>query len=703
VNNIIDSQFLEPGYENFGAFLPFLTFSLMPPEQQNKRIFFEYSYYAIKALELLASHLGIGNITNLGFDKDALCSYIIKNVVETTTSLFFDPRYSNDLEIILQNTYYMIYILKALNRYKLPSWKIKNFVEQGVSYANIKNLYYSYKISAILNLSVEFDIELTQNLVQQLYSKSFKEFYLTPDKQVLDQEIFSWVCEMAKKDRIRIDAKYSPSIPLECSNILSVSLGNLILSNFGAYIVVKFESDQLGVILLDRINENLYRKSIFVPASSRNYPTIRGSVKVYDADKKAAEKILSFNTSYEVTCNNQSIVKTANAVKINFNVSLITGAGTRSLGGVALLTAEVYKDSVYLESIAFSRQDFSKFTSFTTEYNDDDEGNYLFKVYLNDGIRAVPYFIKALTSSNNNYMVLEYLKSIELGKTNVLNATLYNIVSGPDTTVKFESAQLGSITFNKIKDDVYRTELNIPIVPQCYPFVQGNVTVYDNNNKILESFLSFNTNYGLIHNSSFVNGSTNVAFKVSGSILAGGKANPLSFARARVEVYKNSMFVEMKYLIRNDFENSSEFTLDYNVTSAGNYSFRGFLEDGFASEPVFLFDKSYMYSPVPSDNESPDENPSDNKEDDSDKTDQDESDKAIRIVVITAGVTSSTIAIPSVLYFVQKSKAKKEWKKSDMGSNKSKNLNAVEPEKKEKVTTDSKENEDDLTALFLEN
>jgi hypothetical protein len=178
-------------------------------------------------------------------------------------------------------------------------------------------------------------------------------------------------------------------------------------------------------------------------------------------------------------------------------------------------------------------------------------------------------------------------------------------------------------------------------------------------------------------------------------MLAGGKTNPLSFAKARVEVYKSDMFVERKYLIRNDFENSSEFTLDYNVTSAGNYSFRGYLEDGFASEPVFLFDKSHMYSPVPSDNESPDENPSDDDEDDSDNT--------IRIVVITAGVTSSTIAIPSIVYFVQKSKAKKNWKKSDTGSNKSKNYNAVEPEKKEKITKDSRENEDDLTALFLEN
>ncbi|MFW9969944.1 MAG: hypothetical protein ACFFDF_07060, partial [Candidatus Odinarchaeota archaeon] len=47
INDILNSQFLETEYENFGAFLPFFTYTFKSVECQDKNIFLEYSYYAI--------------------------------------------------------------------------------------------------------------------------------------------------------------------------------------------------------------------------------------------------------------------------------------------------------------------------------------------------------------------------------------------------------------------------------------------------------------------------------------------------------------------------------------------------------------------------------------------------------------------------------------------------------------------------------
>ncbi|MHA1660817.1 MAG: prenyltransferase/squalene oxidase repeat-containing protein, partial [Promethearchaeota archaeon] len=102
LEDITDSQFLDQGYDNYGAFLPFLTFTLGSPEYQNNKIFFEYSYYAIKNLELLVDYLelpGINNITDLDFNENALYSYIFRNIVETPTTIYFNPQYTDNIDI----------------------------------------------------------------------------------------------------------------------------------------------------------------------------------------------------------------------------------------------------------------------------------------------------------------------------------------------------------------------------------------------------------------------------------------------------------------------------------------------------------------------------------------------------------------------------------------------------------------------------
>ncbi|GAG75226.1 unnamed protein product, partial [marine sediment metagenome] len=229
---------MEPECGNYGAFLPFSSYNPYPPDSKNDKIFLEYSYYAIKTLKLLTDYIDNGNFSELDFNRIALYSYIFENIVETTSTLYFDPQYTDDPVEILRHTYYMIYILKELELYDLNNEKIKYLVEENVDYENIKSLYYCYKISEILDLNIIFDVDLTHALIQDIYSESINDFFLTPEREVVDHKAFSWVCEIALNDDVRIDTTYLSSIILGSTNNITASLCNMILNDFGPYTIV---------------------------------------------------------------------------------------------------------------------------------------------------------------------------------------------------------------------------------------------------------------------------------------------------------------------------------------------------------------------------------------------------------------------------------------------------------------------------------
>jgi hypothetical protein len=103
LDDIISTQFLNPTYsDKNGAFLPSSGYNLAFAEYQSKNIFFEYSYHAIRCMEIIANQLGLGNLTTLGFDVIELFNYISYHTIETATDLYFLPQYTNKIETILQ-------------------------------------------------------------------------------------------------------------------------------------------------------------------------------------------------------------------------------------------------------------------------------------------------------------------------------------------------------------------------------------------------------------------------------------------------------------------------------------------------------------------------------------------------------------------------------------------------------------------------
>ena len=394
LQDVINSQFMDSEYqENFGAFL-FCNVDYIP-EWKNKFIYMQYSFYAIKVMEIIADYLGLGPITNIGFDETALATYIVRNIVESPTELFFDVKYSNSVEIALENTYYAIYLLKAINEYNLDSIKIEEFVLSHLNYSNIKNLYYCYKISEILGLQVAFDVEQSHSLIQSIYSISHLEFFESTEKSALLQEAFAWVCEMAKNDQVRVNAQYSNSIQLGGNNLISVELCNLILSDFGLYTTVKLESEQLGTILLDKMDNHTHQKEIHVPIDPQNYPLIEGELCVYDGSLKVAQFPISFQTTFE-SIYGVSISKTESRIEITVVASFRFISGEQPVYD-GVIRAEVYRDGTYIDTIFFASEDDLKSTTFTFLYRPSYSGNYRFELYMEDPYHSSSQFIIDIT------------------------------------------------------------------------------------------------------------------------------------------------------------------------------------------------------------------------------------------------------------------------------------------------------------------
>ncbi|MHA2184144.1 MAG: prenyltransferase/squalene oxidase repeat-containing protein [Promethearchaeota archaeon] len=196
IDEVLEAQFLLDGDPNNGAFLPHFDCNLWPIEYQQKSMFLEYSYYAIRSLTLLTNYLGIDLVIDTDLNINALKSYIMRNIVETETTLYYDPGYSDNPTTILQNTYYMVYILQQIGQYTLDTAKLSSFMLNTLDYSNVLTLYYSYKLGNQLDYQFKFNFQEVQNLFEQSFSPTFYDFFVSPSHELIDQEVFGFICEM---------------------------------------------------------------------------------------------------------------------------------------------------------------------------------------------------------------------------------------------------------------------------------------------------------------------------------------------------------------------------------------------------------------------------------------------------------------------------------------------------------------------------
>ncbi len=362
--------------------MPTQALSLASPDIQDSEIFFEHSYYAIKSLELLVNYLGLGEVYDLSFNKAALYNYIFRNTHEDDSTLYFKPQYTDDIETILENTYYMVYVLKTLNLYDLNSQKIQNFVLQNIDYANIKNIYYSFKISELLDLGIDFNIELTSSLVDTLYSEELNEYYQNTDLRVICQNAFLWVTDIAMNDAFEIDCNYKKSLYLGGVNTISVSFSNMIFTRFDQYFTVHFESQQFGVLVLEEQFDNTYQINFMIPEDPLFYPSVNGVLKIYHYSRLLDVLSIDFQTTYNLNTTKLILKDDAN-ILFEYNISYQFSSGNTPADSTRVY-AMVYREDVYYETENFTREDFSEYSKFILDYNYSDNAEYTFNISMVD-------------------------------------------------------------------------------------------------------------------------------------------------------------------------------------------------------------------------------------------------------------------------------------------------------------------------------
>ena len=380
IQRILSSQFLDLNYENFGAFLPCVING--DSSFKNDLITIESSYYALQLLKILVDYLSLGNFTDIAFNKFALYDFISKNVEETDLELYYNQRVTQTTENVLENTYYMISILKDLNLYALNSQKIRSFVLNHIDYQNLKNVYYSFKILEILNSDVEIDYQLTQNLIKSVFSENRGELYLTPNLDVIEQEAFLWICEMAQSDIHFIDTTYYQNIRLGSVNTITTTINNLILDYYGPYLSVVFESNQLGTYELELDIDKTYKINFLVPEDPCCFPSVEGVLKFSEGLTQICQYPISFQTTFDQMCTYQ-ILKQDNNLKFETNISRVFSSGTQPLTNTNLYV-DVFIGDYCIKTLKFDHIDYSNYSCFYLNNSFLSGQDRYFDIYLID-------------------------------------------------------------------------------------------------------------------------------------------------------------------------------------------------------------------------------------------------------------------------------------------------------------------------------
>ena len=392
IHGVANVQYLNPSETQlFGGFGISVRSTMFSDDIQAKRVVFENSYNAIRSLEILTKEMNAGPVRDLLVDDEALITHISRNLVETASDIYLVPFHDSSTEKALENTYQAQYILNALGEPDLNHLKLQHFVEASLDYTNIKNIYYSYKIASLYDLSVQFDITQTQALIQSIYSDEFNQFYLTSDREYIEPCVLGWVFEMARNNDVRIDVIEKGPIMLGEYYHLSIELGNLVLEQFGSYVTVKFESEFAGSILLDVLPDGTYERYIHIPTDPSCYPLASGYISVYDGLNKIATQEIFIDTTYELT-KSVSWKNTSKTLSITINASQKFGTGQNPLlEGNAYI--EVYRNGAFFSTDEFTQKDFLIWTIFSLLYTPLNSDSYRIMIYLDDGYASEPILI----------------------------------------------------------------------------------------------------------------------------------------------------------------------------------------------------------------------------------------------------------------------------------------------------------------------
>jgi hypothetical protein len=172
---------------------------------------------------------------------------------------------------------------------------------------------------------------MTNQLLQNIYSSEHSGFYLTNDKDFMSDEIFLWVCDMAKNDDMQVTILCEEPVELgslsEKKVNISVLLSNIVLDYFGPDIAVQFISDDGTFNLYWSPMKGYYQGDVVIYNKIENIPLLYGVIEVTKGD------IISFDVAIRTNSDlfdNQSKIKELSASNDDSSNGKIVGSSVQN-------------------------------------------------------------------------------------------------------------------------------------------------------------------------------------------------------------------------------------------------------------------------------------------------------------------------------------------------------------------------------------
>lgn len=382
-DTILNCQFLESGFENYGAFLPYEFSSGISPSYKNRKIILEDSYYAIKSLDLLSDLLGFDSILDFCFERYDLYDFITRNIIETDELIYFNPLYTQNIEAKLKCTFFIIETLQMLNLFSLNIQKIAKFVIQNINYANLENVYWAFKIDNILSLDIQFNNSRTQTLIENLYCDETNEFFSDLSYQETTQENLRFILEMSKNDPLEINCSYDQQLILGQIATMNTTFQNMILTDFGSDVSVTYENSHLGSLQFEKQGDSTYFLMFKVPEDANFFPELDGIVRIYEHNKMIGQKPIIISTTFMFHYSGIEVLKQDNYFMFVLNLSYEFYTGQTDTSNSSVI-ARILKNEYETETQILEQTNYPKWSRYTLYFNPQEGNEYVFSFYLQD-------------------------------------------------------------------------------------------------------------------------------------------------------------------------------------------------------------------------------------------------------------------------------------------------------------------------------
>jgi hypothetical protein len=351
----------------------------------------------VRLLEFLSDHLELDPIEDLIEDVDALRIFVFDTFESPGDYCYSMPRDTDNVNIILKNTYFASYIMTALDSFTQNTQKIKNYLLDHIDYTNLENIYYCWKLDQLLEMNISFDLKRVQTIISELYSEKFHDFFLSLNRKKMSHEILYWICDMARNGEIEYKLVFDTIVELGSNCTLSVEVNNIVLDGLTDYDSFKFESLQLGEYQLINIGDGRFEKELYIPINHSNYPIIVGNITRYKYFRKVDQIPISIETRYQLITEVKA-VKRVKSIDLYANISLLSGVTHHSLQNETVWT-NITCNGEFVEVKSLLTDSFGAYDLCFLHYEYSTFGNYHFELFVNDGINQSDHLIQTISHS----------------------------------------------------------------------------------------------------------------------------------------------------------------------------------------------------------------------------------------------------------------------------------------------------------------